>query len=159
MPKLNGNGEVRVAGGVILRIHEGELQVLLVYRKHFNDWSPPKGKVKRSEEDAAAALREVVEETGLRCELLAELGAVRYRDNQGRAKAARYWAMAVNGGRFEPNSEVDACRWFALSEAAAQATRSGDREFLARLAETLQVRSAGDQLVIYKSSYITVLES
>ena len=70
-------------------------QVCLVHRPRYDDWTLPKGKLDRGESFEDAALREVWEETGLRCRLGEELEPARYRDHKGRPKLVRYWAMEV----------------------------------------------------------------
>jgi len=67
--------------------------VLLVHRPKYDDWRFPKGKCDDGEPDEACALREVEEETGLRCELLEEIGETSYHDGKGRPKTVRYWRM------------------------------------------------------------------
>jgi len=119
---------VEAAGGVVL--HEG--RVLLVHRPRYDDWTLPKGKLDRGESFEDAALREVREETGLRCTLGRELGGTEYRDRKDRPKVVRYWLMGLAGepGSFEPNEEVDEVRWLAVEEAAAELTYDRDREVL-----------------------------
>ena len=108
--------EVWAAGGVVLRDHGGNTEVLLIHRPVHCDWSFPKGKLDPGETLGRAARREVHEETGLRCKRLERLPLVRYHDARGRQKAVVYWTMKVLDGQFEPNSEVDALGWFnALS--------------------------------------------
>ena len=91
----------------------------MVHRPRYDDWTLPKGKLDRGESFEEAALREVGEETGLRCRLVRELASTEYRDNKDRPKIVRYWLMEVEGGEFAPNDEVDEVRWLALDEAAA----------------------------------------
>ena len=119
---------VEAAGGVVL--HEG--RVLLVHRPRYDDWTLPKGKLDRGESFEDAALREVWEETGLRCTLGRELPGTEYRDRKDRPKVVRYWLMELAGepGSFEPNEEVDEVRWLAVEEAAAELTYDRDREVL-----------------------------
>lgn len=105
---------VRAAGGLVVR----DGKVLLVHRPKYDDWSFPKGKCDDGEPDEACALREVEEETGLRCELLDEIGATSYRDGKGRPKTVRYWRMHAVGGEFVPHDEVDEVRWEAPERAA-----------------------------------------
>src|SRR5215469_10943083 len=66
-------------------------KVVLVHRPKYDDWSFPKGKCDEGESDEECALREVEEETGLRCELLDEIGKTSYIDSKGRPKTVRYW--------------------------------------------------------------------
>src|SRR5712692_4961967 len=143
MPERNTSGEIRAAGGVIVRCHGAELQVLLVHRPAFDDWTLPKGKVKRNEDEVAAAVREVEEETNMRCAIGAVLGDMHYFDRKGRAKVTRYWAMFATGGEFEATAEVDACQWLAIASAAAKATRTGERDFLRLLSERMRLRADG----------------
>lgn len=111
--------QVEAAGGVVWRRADGgELQVLVVHRPRYDDWSFPKGKLDAGEAHEAAAWREVWEETGFECELGDELAEVTYADRFGRPKRVRYWTMQVVGGAFEPNDEVDELRWATLDEAA-----------------------------------------
>ena len=106
-------------------------EVALVHRPSHNDWSLPKGKVEDGETEEEAALREVEEETGLRCRIVRPAGTTAYVDRRGRDKLVRYWVMRPEGGAFEPDDEVDAMRWFAVEEARRVLTYQLDRELLA----------------------------
>jgi 8-oxo-dGTP diphosphatase len=108
-----------------------------VHRPRYDDWSLPKGKALDGESDEACALREVEEETGLRCTLEFELPSTRYRDAHGRPKVVRYWAMRTAGGEATPDTEVDELRWLSLDDAAAQLTQDNDRGVLAALRDRL----------------------
>ena len=115
---------VQAAGGVVLR--DGRLAV--VHRPRYDDWSLPKGKLDPGESFEEAALREVEEETGLRCRLVRELPAVEY-EVRGRPKLVRYWAMEVEDDTpFVPNDEVDEVRWLEPGEALALLSYDRDRE-------------------------------
>jgi 8-oxo-dGTP diphosphatase len=115
---------VHAAGGVVLR----DGLVAVVHRPRYDDWSLPKGKLDGGESFEEAALREVEEETGLRCRLVRELPAVKY-EVRGRDKLVRYWAMEVaDETRFVPNDEVDQVRWVDPQEALALLTYDRDRE-------------------------------
>jgi 8-oxo-dGTP pyrophosphatase MutT (NUDIX family) len=125
---------VRAAGGLVLRRGpSGDLEVALVHRPKYDDWTFPKGKLHESESDETAALREVEEETGLRCRLERELEGVRYRDSSGREKVVRYWTMRPLGGTFQPTAEIDQMRWVPLDEAAHVLSYEHDRELLRSL--------------------------
>ncbi len=124
---------VRAAGGVVHRESHGELEVALVHRPKYDDWSLPKGKLDPGEREEDAALREVEEETGFACTLGQELRSVTYRDRRGRPKVVRYWAMRPLGGEFTPTSEVDELRWLALEEAMELASYDRDAEVIRSL--------------------------
>ncbi len=111
--------EIRAAGGVVVRDGDGGPEVAVVHRPKYDDWSLPKGKLDPGEGWEEAALREVAEETGLECELGAELTAIEYHDRKGRPKRVRWWAMTALPGpdRFTPNAEVDELRWVPVGEA------------------------------------------
>ena len=122
---------VRAAGGVVCRSADREpVEVLLVHRPAYDDWTFPKGKLKAGERDADAALREVAEETGLRCRLEHELGVVSYRDRRGRPKVVRYWVMRPLAGEFAPTTEVDRVEWLRLDRALEALSYEHDRVLL-----------------------------
>jgi 8-oxo-dGTP diphosphatase len=116
--------EVEAAGGVVVR----DGRVAVVHRPKYDDWSLPKGKLDRGESFEQAALREVKEETGFRCELGPELPATRYRDDKGRAKVVRYWSMTPVEGNFSPTEEVDELRWLEPREAEELLSYERDTE-------------------------------
>ena len=126
-------GVVRAAGGVVSRRDPGgDIEVLLVYRAGSRrDWAFPKGKAEPGETDRACALREVWEETNLRCELGPELPSVSYLGRRGRTKILRYWAMTVVQGEAQPRNEIAAVRWLPLDTAMSRLTYQRDRELLA----------------------------
>ncbi len=124
---------VRAAGGLVWRRRGGqEIEIALVHRPAYDDWTFPKGKLHDEESEPEAALREVEEETGLRCRLGEEVGTNAYRDSRGRPKTVRYWAMTPVGGNLAPANEIDAAVWVRLDEAAAVLTYPRDRSLLAR---------------------------
>jgi 8-oxo-dGTP diphosphatase len=117
---------VRAAGGVPVRVGEQGLEVLVVHRPAYGDWSFAKGKGEPGESDAACALREVEEETGLRCALEEELPSTEYFDARGRDKVVRYWRLRVVGGAVAFEHEVDDAQW--VTPAAAEALLTYPRD-------------------------------
>ena len=127
--------EVKAAGGVVVRERvDGGREVAIVHRPKYDDWSLPKGKLDEGEEWRDAALREVAEETGLRCEAVAELAPSTYLDRKGRHKHVRWWLMRVLDGGFQPNDEVDELRWVPVERAAELLDYEQDRELVAAAA-------------------------
>jgi len=118
---------IYAAGGVVVR----DGKVLLVHRPRYDDWTLPKGKLDPGESFEDAALREVEEETGLRCTLGRELPATTYAVGT-RPKLVRYWLMeAQSETPFEPNDETDQLRWLSGDEAMRLLTYDRDRDVLA----------------------------
>jgi 8-oxo-dGTP diphosphatase len=106
-------------------------RVALVHRPEYDDWTLPKGKLDEGETFEQAALREVEEETGLRCRLGRELPSVRY-EVRARPKLVRYWVMTVSASAgFRPNDEVDELRWLSPRDAEALLTYDRDKGVLA----------------------------
>jgi 8-oxo-dGTP diphosphatase len=131
---------VRAAGGLVWRettladpdgASRPGVEVVLVHRPRYDDWSFPKGKLDKGESFEDAAVREVAEETGLVCELGHEMPSTEYYDGKGRWKLVRYWAMRVVAVEpWEPNDEIDGRRWVTLDDAEALLTYSHDLALL-----------------------------
>jgi 8-oxo-dGTP pyrophosphatase MutT (NUDIX family) len=131
--------QVKAAGGVLWRrSDDGTLEIAVVHRPRYDDWSLPKGKLDDGESFEEAAVREVEEETGMRCRLGRELGETHYEDRKGRPKIVRYWAMGECAGEFEPNDEVDDLRWVPIGDAKDVLTYDFDRELVDRVAAEAQ---------------------
>ena len=125
---------IRAAGGVVCRAsRSGETEVAVIHRPAYDDWTLPKGKIEPDEKPEDCALREVREETGLRCELGRPLGCTAYVDRRGRDKVVCYWLMEVKGGRFRPGIEVDKLQWLSVEDALRKLTYTRDRTLLAQL--------------------------
>jgi 8-oxo-dGTP pyrophosphatase MutT (NUDIX family) len=122
---------IRAAGGVVARARDGGLDVLIVHRPAYDDWTFPKGKALHGESDEACAVREVEEETGLVCALDVELPSTVYRDAKGRLKRVRYWLMRPTSGELGFRHEVDDGRWVPLLEASSRLTYERDSVVLA----------------------------
>ena len=121
---------VRAAGGVVTRGAGDELEVVVVHRSVYSDWTFPKGKLHEGETEEDAALREVTEETSLRCVLGRELATTEYRDARDRPKTVRYWEMRAVSGELEAANEIDAARWCAVADARSLLTYERDRTLL-----------------------------
>ena len=125
---------VRAAGGVVIRDGDGGPEVALVHRPRYDDWTLPKGKLDPGETDEQCAVREVEEETGLRCRLGRELLPTRYLDRRDRLKVVRYWDMRVVGSRpFEANDEIDEVVWLRVDDAVRRLSYPYDAEVLANV--------------------------
>ena len=121
-------GQVQAAGGVVL---DGDGRVVLVHRPQYDDWTLPKGKLDAGESFENAALREVEEETGLRCRLVRELPSIEYPDAKGRRKIVRYWLMEIDADvGFVPGDEVDELRRLPPDEALQLLTYDRDHDVL-----------------------------
>jgi 8-oxo-dGTP pyrophosphatase MutT (NUDIX family) len=121
---------VRAAGGVPYRSVGGRLEVLLVHRPKYDDWSFPKGKCQDGEPDEACAQREIAEETGLAVELERFIGESRYRDARNRPKVVRYWSLRTLGEKAVAQAEIDAVEWLEPERARERLTYDRDREIL-----------------------------
>lgn len=113
-----------------MRERDGGLDVLVVHRPRYGDWTFPKGKAEPGESDESCALREVEEETGLRCELGEELPSTEYLDARGRSKRVRYWTMRPLGERLVLLDEVDEARWVSPAEAKELLSYARDVQLL-----------------------------
>jgi len=108
---------IEAAGGLVWRTSGvRDIEVLLVHRPDRDDWSLPKGKCRPREAALRCAVREVLEETGLRCRTGPELPTARYQDRKGRDKQVRFWAMQRRSGSFRKNREVDEVRWVPIDD-------------------------------------------
>jgi ADP-ribose pyrophosphatase len=130
--------EVAAAGGLVTRPGVGGgIEVVLVHRPKYDDWTFPKGKVEVGESDEDAAAREVREETGFHVALGEELAPVRYVDARGRPKRVRYWLMTiVSGVATVPNGEVDDLRWLSPDDASTLLTYAHDHALARQLGVT-----------------------
>ena len=135
MNELPVDVDVLAAGAVLWRPRDGRTEVCLVHRPRYDDWSFPKGKLEDGESLAAAAVREVREETGVAARLGPFLCDVRYTVADGR-KLVRYWsAQACSAGGFTPNDEVDELRWLRPDDAHELLSYARDADVLARFTE------------------------
>ncbi|MFI6760680.1 NUDIX domain-containing protein [Micromonospora sp. NPDC050417] len=133
--------EIRAAGGVVWRPSDRGVEVCLVHRPRYDDWSLPKGKLEPDEHPLVAAVREIAEEADVRAVPQARLRSVRYVSD-GRPKVVDYWAMrAVDVGGFEPETEVDDIRWLPVEGAIGLVTYPHDVWVLREFADLPPVTS------------------
>ena len=127
--------EVKASGGVVWRrAPGGDVELVVVHRPRYDDWSLPKGKLDPGESWEDAALREVEEEVGLRCRLGPELESTSYRDTKARKKTVRYWAMELPEGRQPVEGDgVDELAWLTPNEADEKLSWGRDRAVLRSL--------------------------
>jgi 8-oxo-dGTP pyrophosphatase MutT (NUDIX family)/phosphohistidine phosphatase SixA len=141
MPDRKHGAVIRAAGAVVWRPGVTGAEIALVHRPRYDDWSYPKGKCERGEHVLSTALREVVEETGLRVILGRPLRPRVYRTGAG-TKRVNYWAARCAGSvGFVPGSEVDQVAWLPAAAARGRLTYARDAEllddFLARPARSV----------------------
>ncbi|MBT2364897.1 NUDIX hydrolase [Streptomyces sp. ISL-10] len=130
---------VRAAGCVLWRRSphgDDGIEICLVHRPKYDDWSHPKGKLKRGEDALTAALREVLEETGHRCIPGARLPSLRYLAS-GRPKHVVYWAAEARSGSFAASTEVDRIVWLSPAAARNRLTQPRDRALIDALMQAL----------------------
>lgn len=120
---------MRAAGAVLWRPAGTGVQVAVVRRPRYKDWSLPKGKAESGETAPVTAVREVAEETGFASALGRSLTTVSYRV-AGRPKTVRYFAARCLDGEFVPNHEVNRLEWMAPAQARAKLTYEYDKAVL-----------------------------
>jgi 8-oxo-(d)GTP phosphatase len=131
---------IHAAGAVLWRPSTADgagpdaVEVALVHRPRYDDWSLPKGKLDPGESEPVAAVREVEEETGYAAALGRRLASVSYPTEQG-TKKVRYWAARALGGEFVPNAEVDELVWLPVGAAMKRVAYPHDRKVLRRFAK------------------------
>ncbi|MGW1763525.1 NUDIX hydrolase [Streptomyces sp. NPDC002073] len=123
--------DLEAAGCVLWRRSPWDdcLEICLVHRPRYDDWSHPKGKLKKSETPDRAAVREVREETGQSCALGTALPAAHYYVG-GLSKTVHYWAAEALGGTFTPSKEVDRILWLSPAAARNRVSHPRDRALL-----------------------------
>ena len=144
--KRTGSGRVDVhaAGGVVWRRRRSVLEILLIHRPRYDDWSFPKGKVEKGEDLRTCAIREIAEETRVNVALRRPAGVIRYRLGNGLRKEVTYWVATplpdshpalVARPRYKKASkhEIDEAAWLPVTEALAKLSSDQDREILERV--------------------------
>ncbi|MEW2117433.1 NUDIX hydrolase [Streptomyces sp. NPDC005474] len=145
-PHVHADERPVLAAGCVLWRHspvDGGLEICLVHRPKYDDWSHPKGRLKRDEETLAAALREVEEETGYEAAPGAPLTTSHYEAN-GRPKQVSYWEAQTTSGAFAPNDEVDRILWLPPETARDRLTQPRDKDLIDELLTLRQSQAHGE---------------
>ncbi|PFG40260.1 8-oxo-dGTP diphosphatase [Georgenia soli] len=143
---MTSRPQVLAAGTLTWRVRGRKLEVLLVHRPRYDDWSWPKGKLEEGETIVECAAREAAEETGVPVALGQPLPTVRHRLKDGRVKVTRYWAAQAlddaaqsltcrDAVRPADAQEIDDVRWVEVSKAAKLLTYPHDRDPLGALVD------------------------
>lgn len=133
---MKDNNLIVAAGAVIWRRNADDaVEIALIHRVKYNDWSLPKGKLEENESLISCAYREVLEETGLTVRFGPRIGEVSYQvGNQ--PKSVTYWsAKLISEGGIPDPLEVDEVRWMLIDQALEFLTRILDKEIVRKFTE------------------------
>jgi 8-oxo-dGTP pyrophosphatase MutT (NUDIX family) len=143
MPLLGSRSEVS-AGGVVYRREEESIEIALAARRTRRGdlaWGLAKGAIEPGETEEQAAVREVLEETGLEVDVESDLGDIRYFyvwDGVRVRKRVHFFLMRMTGGDVQDHdTEMEDVRWFPLPSAVKRAAYQGEREVIERAVERL----------------------
>jgi 8-oxo-(d)GTP phosphatase len=124
---------IAAAGGLVWRVRDTAMEVALVHRPRYDDWTLPKGKLEPGESELECAVREVAEELGSQVAVQRRMGRSRYTVCTS-AKSVAYWVMRHVDGGFAANREVDRVAWLRPGRARKQLSYDVDRAVLADFA-------------------------
>ncbi|HLW53108.1 MAG TPA: NUDIX domain-containing protein [Candidatus Angelobacter sp.] len=135
---------IRAAGGILLRDSPGGDEVMIVFRARHQDWTLPKGKLRQGETFQEAALREVEEETGCRCDLGNYLGMISY-SHAGVPKVVMFWRMNVVEEKPRPDGEeITEALWLPVPAAIQCLTYAQEKSLLTRMGPARPPQKATD---------------
>ena len=142
VPKDAPTDLIRAAGGIVRRfVAGGRVEVACIYREARGDWTFPKGKLDEGESFEQGALREVLEETGMSCQVIGFAGTTNYTHRKGKPKIVAYYLMAVDEGEFTPNEEVDELVWTPLESVRQHLTWDRDQELFDLVVQMPEMRA------------------
>jgi 8-oxo-dGTP diphosphatase len=128
---------IRGGGSVVWRRNkDDQLEIALIHREKYNDWSIPKGKCEDSESQVAAAFRETIEETGFSVQFSRFLGDVEYHTDEGKKQIGFWRAKFKKSVGLPIEGEVDEVRWFGAKSAAERVTHNSEKEIIQRFLES-----------------------
>lgn len=128
------------AGGVVYKIENGDVKILLISPKDTNVWTLPKGLIEKNEDQRETALREIKEETGVDVKIVDELGEVSYwfmMKGERYFKTVKYFLAEYIGGQINPDWEVSSAQWVKIHEALNKLTYKSDKEILKKALEKI----------------------
>lgn len=135
------------SGGAVISIREGLPHVALIATRKKTRWGLPKGAVAAGETSEQAALREVLEETGLEAAIVKPLDTIEYFFRAGDVlirKRVDFYLMSYTGGELVPQlSEVDDVEWVELSEAIRRASFESERKLLEQAQQEIESKRVG----------------
>lgn len=123
---------IRAAGALLWReTAERTIEIALIHRPKYDDWTLPKGKIEAGETALQCAYRELIEETGITASFTRQLGNVEYEES-GQRKRVIFWAAqcALEASQFIANEEVDQLIWLTPEHARSKATHESDQEMI-----------------------------
>jgi 8-oxo-dGTP diphosphatase len=123
---------IRAAGALLWReSNERTIEIALIHRPKYDDWTLPKGKIEEGETALQCAHRELFEETGIKASFTRQLGTVEYEES-GQLKRVLFWSAqcALEASTFIANEEVDVLEWLAPDQALAKASHDSDRQMI-----------------------------
>jgi 8-oxo-dGTP diphosphatase len=125
---MSETGVIQAAGAVLWRYSQKKIEIALVHRPRYDDWSLPKGKVEEKESHIACAYREVIEETGYTPEFGPEIGQATYKVEEGK-KVVRYWSARATDAAPSAidKNEIDEVLWLEVKDAKKKLTLEDDR--------------------------------